>query len=88
MEVDSPSSHFVTNIVMLNVYVFCLSMVDGIEGEGDGSLIVAFERDGGMFLQGHGYYYFLLLVLKVCLDLSCTCASFHNFNLGVLIVWQ
>lgn len=88
MEVDSPSSHFVTNIVMLNVYVFCLSMVDGIEGEGDGSLIVAFERDGGMFLEWHGYYYFLLLVLKVCLDLSCTCASFHNFNLGVLIVWQ
>ena len=45
MEVDSPSSHFVTNVVVLNVYVLRSSMVDRVVGEGNGSLIVAFEGD-------------------------------------------
>lgn len=49
MEVDLPSSHFVTNVVMLDINVLCLSMLDGVVAKGNGSLIVAFKRDEGVY---------------------------------------
>lgn len=44
-----PNSHFVTDIVVLNVYVLYLSMVDRVIDKGNGPLIVAFERDRGVY---------------------------------------
>lgn len=48
LEVDLPSSHFIRNIVVLNVNMFCSSVIDKVIGKGNGSLIVIFERDGGV----------------------------------------
>lgn len=48
LEVDLPSSHCVTNLVILDVNMLCSSVIDKIISKGDGSLIVVLERDGGI----------------------------------------
>lgn len=45
LEIDLSSSHFITNVVMLNVNIFCLSILDIVVSKGDRSLIVTFKRD-------------------------------------------
>lgn len=49
MEIDLPSSHFATDVVVLNINVLRLSMEDWVVGECDGPLVVTFERDGFFF---------------------------------------
>ena len=48
LEIDSLSSYFIANLVLLDVNVFFLSVIERIVGKGDGSLIVTFERDRGL----------------------------------------
>lgn len=45
LEVDLPSSYFIINVMMLNINVFCLSIIERVVGKNDRSLIVTFERD-------------------------------------------
>ena len=49
LEIDLPSSHFVTIIVLLDIDMLCSSVIDRIVDKGNESLIVTFERDGGVY---------------------------------------
>lgn len=42
-------SHFVTNIVVLNVNILHLSIIDKIISEGNKSLVVTFEKDRSIY---------------------------------------
>ena len=46
LEINPPSSHFVTDLVVLDVNVLCSSMVDWVVGKSDRALVIAFEGDG------------------------------------------
>ena len=48
LEIDSPSSYFVTNVLVLDVDVLCLSVIDRVLDKYNGPLVVIFqgERDG------------------------------------------
>lgn len=97
LEVNSPSSYLVTNVVVLNVNVLRSSVVGWIVGEGDGALVVAFERDGtfshicwrsGSVSEGsvrERVLSLLLLVSKVSFDFSSSGTFFSNLDIGVLL---
>lgn len=48
LEVDLPKNHFVINVVVLDVDMPYLIVINRVVGKDDGSLIVTFERDGGI----------------------------------------
>lgn len=49
LEVDLLSSYFITNIMVLNVNVFYSSVIGRVIGKYNRSLIITFERNGGVY---------------------------------------
>lgn len=87
LKIDLLSSYFVTNIIMINIYGFYLSIVDKILSKSNRSLIVIFKRDERYFFEDIVTTIFFL-VLQICFNLSFIYTFFHKFDLNVLIIGQ
>lgn len=44
---DLFNSHFITDIMILNIYIFCLSMINRINSKNNRSLVITFKKNEG-----------------------------------------